>query len=81
VQSKVDYSLFTYLQGSSYITLLVYIDDIVIASNAPMVLKYFLGLQIARSTQGISMCQWKYALEISPRLLTSCYKISSRAEC
>jgi hypothetical protein len=57
VQSKVDYSLFTYLQGSSYITLLVYIDDIVIASNAPMVLKYFLGLQIARSTQGISVCQ------------------------
>jgi hypothetical protein len=33
VQSKLDYSLFTRLQGDSFIALLIYVDDIVIASN------------------------------------------------
>jgi hypothetical protein len=32
-QSKANYSLFTRLQGSSFVALLVYVDDIVIASN------------------------------------------------
>ncbi|KAF5442886.1 hypothetical protein F2P56_035498 [Juglans regia] len=32
-QSKADYSLFTKIGGSSFIALLVYIDDILIASN------------------------------------------------
>jgi hypothetical protein len=32
-QAKSDYSLFTRVQGSSYIALLVYVDDIAIASN------------------------------------------------
>jgi hypothetical protein len=83
IQSKADYSLFTRLKGSSYIALLVYVDDVAIASNDPKAvsdfivllndkfklkdlgpLKYFLGLEIARSTEGISVCQRKYALEI-----------------
>jgi hypothetical protein len=83
VQSLVDYSLFTQLKGSSFIALLVYVDDVAIASNDPKAvsifitilndkfklkdlgpLKYFLGLEIARSTEGISVNQIKYALEV-----------------
>jgi hypothetical protein len=33
IQSKADYTLFTRTQGSSFIALLVYVDDIVIASS------------------------------------------------
>jgi hypothetical protein len=83
IPSKSDYSLFSRVQGSSYIDLLVYVDDIVIASNDSTAvqtltvflntkfrlkdfgsLKYFWGLEIARSTTRIYVCQHKYALEI-----------------
>uniref|UniRef100_A0A2N9INK9 Reverse transcriptase Ty1/copia-type domain-containing protein n=1 Tax=Fagus sylvatica TaxID=28930 RepID=A0A2N9INK9_FAGSY len=82
-KSKADYLLFTRQDGSSFISLLVYVDDILIASSdiaavtklkqfldAQFKLKdlspvrYFLGLEIARSTQGISVSQRKYALEV-----------------
>jgi hypothetical protein len=83
VQSKTDYSLFTRLQGSSFVVLLVYVDDVAIASNDSHAitsfvsllnerfklkdlgsLKDFIGLEIARSYAGISVCQRKYALEV-----------------
>uniref|UniRef100_A0A2N9GA92 CCHC-type domain-containing protein n=1 Tax=Fagus sylvatica TaxID=28930 RepID=A0A2N9GA92_FAGSY len=82
-QSKSDYSLFTRSKGSSFIALLVYVDDILIASNDFEFvnalkhslyaefklkdlgnLKYFLGLEVARTAKGISLCQRKYTLEI-----------------
>jgi hypothetical protein len=82
-QSKADYSLFTKQHGSCFIALLVYVDDILIASNYAIVVvqlktyldsqfklkdlgpvRYFLGLEIARSSKGISVSQRKYTLEI-----------------
>jgi len=83
LQSKSDYSLFTRSQGTIFIALLVYVDDIVLASNdADAItqlisflntqfklkdlgdLKFFLGLEVARTSKGISLCQRKYTLEI-----------------
>jgi len=82
-QSKSDYSLFTRLQGDSYIALLVYVDNIIIAGNNVVAIsqlsaylnsqvclkdigkvKYFFGLEIARTDAGISVCQQKYTFDI-----------------
>jgi hypothetical protein len=83
IQSRADYSLFTRTEGSVFIALLVYVDDVVLASNNATAikqfiaflneqfklkdlgkLKFFLGLEVARSEKGISLSQRKYALEI-----------------
>lgn len=67
--------MFTRVQKGSIIILLVYVDDILIASNDVDVvsafkqfldnkfklkdlgtLKFFLGLEVARTTIGISLC-------------------------
>ena len=83
VQSKADYSFFTYTKGSSFTVLLVYVDDILLTGNDPGYitdlkhlldtkfglrdlgsLKYFLGLEVARSDKGISLNQRQHCLEI-----------------
>jgi hypothetical protein len=49
-QSKSDYSLFTRVQGSSFIALLVYVDDIVIASNNLKLFQFLLNFLILLSS-------------------------------
>lgn len=75
-QSKADYTLFTRKSTFSFLALLVYVDDILLAGdNLTLInefkavidqqfrikdlgqLKYFLGLEIAHSPAGISICQ------------------------
>ena len=94
VRSKSDYSVFTRVKGCSIIIILVYVDDLLIASNDVDAmnsfkqfldnkfklkdlgtLKYFLGLEVARTTKGISLCQRKYTLD----LLTDTGLLASKA--
>ncbi|CAA7015851.1 unnamed protein product [Microthlaspi erraticum] len=82
-KSHADHTLFIKRVDGHYIAALVYVDDIIIASNNDEdvqllvadlqkafklrdlgELRYFLGLEIARSRKGISICQRKYTLEL-----------------
>ena len=80
-QSKSDFSLFTEGLGSTFVALLVYVDDtIIIGSNQSIIdsfnqflhskfklkdlgpLKYFFGIELAHSSQGIVLSQRNYTL-------------------
>lgn len=82
-QSKVDYSLFTKLDGFSFTALLVYVDDIIVAENCSAsidslkhflqtqfkikdlgCLRYFWGLEVARSSKWVHLSQRKYTFNI-----------------
>ena len=78
-----DYSPFTLQNGPNQLSVLVYVDDLIIAGNDSTtistfksylsdcfhmkdlgVLKYFLGIEVARSLESIFLCQRKYTLNI-----------------
>ncbi|CAJ2668539.1 unnamed protein product [Trifolium pratense] len=82
-QSSSDYSLFTMKNGSIFIAILVYVDDIIVTGTSMIeinriknildlnfkikdlgILKYFLGLEVAHSKQGITISQRKYCLDL-----------------
>lgn len=83
VQSYSDSTLFTKAEGDSFLAVLIYVDDILLASNNNDIvkdfkvflssrfrikdlgpLKFFLGIEIARSKKGVHICQRHYALEL-----------------
>jgi len=82
-QSMNDHFLFINSSKGSFTTLLVYVDDIILAGNDKEEiarikqtlnqtfrikdlgnLRYFLGLEVARSKTGIMVNQRKYALQL-----------------
>ena len=64
--SKADYSLFVRSYKGNFTTILVHIDDIILASNKKHLgnLKYFMGIEVAHSKKDIFLSQKKYALEV-----------------
>lgn len=82
-QSKSDYSLFTHGSGNHFVSLLVYVDDIIIIAASLVdvadlkkhlnsvfklkdlgCLKYFLGLELARSLKGFIVSQRNCVLQL-----------------
>lgn len=83
VQAHSDSSLFFKHIGSSFIMILVYVDDVFLANdNLDQIklvknflhdtfkikdlgeMKYFLGIEILRSSADINVCQRKYTLTL-----------------
>ena len=75
IQSRFDYYMFTRVQVDVIVIILIYVDDILVASNNLQGIKdfkvflheqfklkalgppkYFLGLEVVRTSKGISLC-------------------------
>ncbi|WVZ54600.1 hypothetical protein U9M48_005372, partial [Paspalum notatum var. saurae] len=71
-QCNGDHTVFYRHSGRRIVILAVYVDDTIITENLSKVfevkdlgqLKYFLGIEIARSTKGIFLSQRKYVLDL-----------------
>lgn len=82
-KSKAYSSLFTKANGSSFTTILCYVDDMIITGNNLHeiwlvkdhlykqfsiedlgVLKYILGIEVAKTKTSLHLCQRKYALDL-----------------
>lgn len=82
-KSSSDHSFFVKNDEVNFLGLVVYVDDILLASNSQLLIddfkrfmarhftykdlgpvKYFLGLEMARNSSGIFLCQRKYALDL-----------------
>lgn len=75
--------MFTYRKGTVFLSVLVYVDDLILAGNDSQSrlifkhylnncfkikdlgpLKYFLGIEVARSPKGLFLSQRKYVIDI-----------------
>ncbi|CAL1359264.1 unnamed protein product [Linum trigynum] len=81
--SPADAALFIYQRGSTFVTALIYVDDVILAVNDLDfisqvkqfldkkfsikdlgILRYFLGIEVARTFDGVVLNQRKYTLDI-----------------
>ncbi|XP_019094592.1 PREDICTED: uncharacterized protein LOC109129976 [Camelina sativa] len=66
-QCVKDYSLFAFADADIRLHVLVYVDDLIITGSSRADLgisKYFLGIEVARNSTGMYLCQRKYTLDI-----------------
>ncbi|KAI3665096.1 hypothetical protein L6452_43714 [Arctium lappa] len=81
--SRADHSLFFYRKDDVFLSILIYVDDVIIVGNDSKKiddvkqclhdkfsikdlgeLKYFLGIEVARTSRGLVLSQRKYTLDI-----------------